>query len=115
VDDYIFEKNQDEQELARLHLIEQALDEGSISRLQSTGIGHGWRCLELGAGAGSIAEWMAQAVGDRGQVVAVDIKTNYLQHLSSPPYRIIKGGFRHGSKGAVLRSQCGRCAAGSKR
>ena len=90
---YIFETNQDDQELARLRLIEQALDKESVARLQQTGIGQGWHCLELGAGAGSIAQWMGQFVGDRGQVIAIDINTNYLQHLSSPPYRIIKGDF----------------------
>lgn len=90
---YIFGENRSDDELLRLRLIEQALDEGSIARLKSTGIRQGWHCLELGAGAGSVAEWMGQAVGDLGQVVAVDIKPSYLQHLSSPPYTIIKGDF----------------------
>lgn len=90
---YIFNEHEDDWELARLRLIEQALDERSFARLRSTGIGEGWRCLEVGAGAGSIAGWMGRAVGDRGQVIAVDIKTNYLRHLSSPPNRTIKGDF----------------------
>jgi SAM-dependent methyltransferase len=93
VNEYIFEKNQDDQELQRLRLIEQALDEASIARLQQTSVRQGWRCLELGAGAGSIAQWMGEVVGRQGEVVAIDIKTNYLQHLSSPPYRIVKGAF----------------------
>jgi ubiquinone/menaquinone biosynthesis C-methylase UbiE len=93
MDQYIFDKNQDDQELARLRLIEHALDEGTIARLQSTSIQQGWRCLELGAGAGSIAQWMGEVVGRQGEVVAIDIKTNYLQRLSSPPYRIVQGDF----------------------
>jgi SAM-dependent methyltransferase len=93
MDQYIFEKNQDDQELARLRLIEQALDEASIARLQSTGICQGWRCLELGAGAGSLAQWMGEVVGRQSEVVAIDMKTNYLQRLSSPPYRIVQGDF----------------------
>jgi SAM-dependent methyltransferase len=94
MDQYIFEKNQDDQELARLRLIEHALDKATIARLQSTGVRPGWRCLELGAGAGSITQWMGEAVGRQGEVVAIDIKTSYLQHFSSPPYRIVKGDFR---------------------
>jgi SAM-dependent methyltransferase len=93
VGQYIFETNQDDQELRRLRLIEQALDEDSVARLKQTGIREGWRCLELGAGAGSIAEWMGQVVGKRGEVVAIDRKTNYLQRLSSSPYRIVTGDF----------------------
>lgn len=93
MDQYIFDKNQDDQELARLRLIEHALDKGTIVRLQSTGIQPGWRCPELGAGAGSIAQWMGEVVGRQGEVVAIDIKTNYLQHLSLPPHRIVEGDF----------------------
>jgi 2-polyprenyl-3-methyl-5-hydroxy-6-metoxy-1,4-benzoquinol methylase len=93
VSEYIFQANRDDQELGRLRLIEQVLDDETISRLRSTGIRQGWRCLELGAGAGSIAQWMAGAVGDQGQVLAIDIKTNYLQHLSAPPCMIVKGDF----------------------
>jgi predicted O-methyltransferase YrrM len=74
-------------------LIEQTLDGESIARLTSTGLRQGWRCLELGAGAGSIAEWMGSVVGDRGEVVAVDINTSHIQHLSGPPYVIVKGDF----------------------
>lgn len=90
---YIFDEHRDDRELARLRLIEQALDDRSFARLQSTGIDEGWRCLEVGAGAGSITERMGRAVGDWGLVVAVDVKTNYLQHLSPPLYRTIKGDF----------------------
>lgn len=93
MDHYLFERNREDHELGRLRLVEQALDEGSIARLQSTGIRPGWQCLELGAGAGSIAQWMGRVVGDQGQVVAIDLKTDYLQHLSAPTYRIIKGDF----------------------
>jgi predicted O-methyltransferase YrrM len=93
VSEYIFRENRDDQELRRLRLIEQALDDETIGRLRSTSIQTGWRCLELGAGAGSIAQWMADAVGDQGQVLAIDIKTNYLQHLPTPPCMIVKGDF----------------------
>src|SRR5262245_9269499 len=90
---YIFEENRDDQELRRLRLIEEALDDESISRLQSAGVRRAWRCLELGAGAGSIARWMGSVVGERGQVVAIDNNTNHIRHLSGPPIVVVCGDF----------------------
>ena len=39
----------------------------------------GWRCLEVGAGAGSIVRWLSDAVGPTGQVLATDIDTRLLE------------------------------------
>jgi 2-polyprenyl-3-methyl-5-hydroxy-6-metoxy-1,4-benzoquinol methylase len=93
MNEYIFERNQQEQELIRLRLIEEALDPTTIAHLQGTGIGAGWRCLEVGAGAGSIMKWLGSVVGTSGEVVAVDTNTNHIQQLSRVPYRIVKGDF----------------------
>jgi SAM-dependent methyltransferase len=41
----------------------------------------GKRCLEVAAGGGGVARWMAECVGDEGEVVATDIKP---QHI--PPH-----------------------------
>lgn len=90
--EYIFNRNQQEQELLRLRLIEEALDPVTITHLQATGIQRGWRCLEVGAGAGSVMKWMGSVVGD-GQVVAVDTNTNHIRHLSAGPYQIVEGDF----------------------
>jgi len=38
----------------------------------------GMRCLEIGAGAGSVATWMSEVVGATGRVSAVDISTRFL-------------------------------------
>lgn len=38
----------------------------------------GRQCLEVGAGAGSIATWLADQVGDSGQVTAVDLDTRHI-------------------------------------
>ena len=89
--DYIFEKHADDQELQRMKMIEAALDERTITHIQSTGIGDGWRCLELGAGAGSIMQWMAEIVGERGNVVAVDRKTAYIESRTN--VQILEGDF----------------------
>src|SRR5262245_39220167 len=52
----------------------------SITRrhLDRLGIGPGLRCLEVGAGAGSIARFMQERVGPGGHVVATDIDTRWL-------------------------------------
>ena len=44
--------------------------------------GPGWRCLEAGAGGGSIAAWMADRVGPEGSVLAVDIDTTHVEPLA---------------------------------
>jgi 2-polyprenyl-3-methyl-5-hydroxy-6-metoxy-1,4-benzoquinol methylase len=93
MDQYIFERNWDDREWERLRLIEQALDDQSIASLQATGIRREWDCLELGAGAGSIAQWMSNVVGDVGRVVAIDLKTDFLLHLSTPPCEVVQGDF----------------------
>lgn len=91
--DYIFHKNTEDRELGRLRLIEAAVDSDTISLLEETGVTTGWSCLELGAGAGSIVEWLGIRVGQEGSVVAVDKKTAYLRRFSSPPYSVVEGDF----------------------
>jgi len=38
----------------------------------------GAKCLEVGAGGGSIARWLAARVGERGHVIALDLKPNHI-------------------------------------
>ncbi len=59
-------------ETERLAAFAQALDPGSIEILKRIGVGAGWRCMEVAAGSGSIAHWLADAGAD---VVAVDTDT----------------------------------------
>ncbi|MDQ3405702.1 MAG: methyltransferase domain-containing protein [Actinomycetota bacterium] len=62
----------------RLALGERLWDPGTFARLGTLGVGAGWRCLEVGAGRGSVAGWMAQ----RGAAVtAVDLDTSRLKWL----------------------------------
>ena len=89
--DYIFDKKAEDRELGRLRLIEAAVDSDTIGLLEETGVTRGWSCLEVGAGAGSIVEWLGTRVGQEGSVVAVDRQTAYLRRFSSAPYRVIEG------------------------
>jgi len=67
-----------------LQVLERLRDPLTVRRLQRLGVTAGWRCLEVGAGAGSIARWLSHAVGPTGQVVAIDIDTRLVQNLDEP-------------------------------
>lgn len=62
----------------QLEHLDMLLDEHSIKALTATGIRQGLRCLEIGAGSGSIARWMAGRVQPEGGVVALDLDTDRL-------------------------------------
>jgi len=66
----------------RLSLLEQILD--PLSRQRRALVQPGWRCLDVGAGRGSIAVWLAKQVGESGHVVATDIDLTYLKRLDVP-------------------------------
>lgn len=66
-------------ERRRLALIEQCYDPITTSRLANIGVGEGWRCMEVGAGGGSLARWLRDRVGPRGRVVAVDLDTGFFK------------------------------------
>ena len=75
---YVFHRVEDRQELERLRAIEHQHDPGSRRRLLAAGLRPGWRCLEVGPGAGSILSWLADVVGPSGSVCAVDLSTKFL-------------------------------------
>jgi cyclopropane fatty-acyl-phospholipid synthase-like methyltransferase len=54
----------------RLRALESLFDGASTRHLVRLGVTAGWRCLEVGCGAGGIARWLARRVGGGGRVVA---------------------------------------------
>ena len=77
--DYVYDQGF-AQERARLSAMESLWDPGSRALLDELGLSAGWRCLEVGAGGGSLVEWMAQ----RGAtVVAIDIDTRFIEPFAS--------------------------------
>jgi protein-L-isoaspartate O-methyltransferase len=60
----------------------QMLDPFTKTRLTEAGVAQGMRCLEVGAGAGTIAVWLAEQVGPTGAVVATDVRP---QHIPAHP------------------------------
>jgi SAM-dependent methyltransferase len=73
--------NSTDDEAARLGKLQGLHDGATERRLKDLGLGPGWHCLELGAGAGSVATWMADEVGPSGTVTAVDRDTAQLVSL----------------------------------
>jgi cyclopropane fatty-acyl-phospholipid synthase-like methyltransferase len=69
---YIFSDNQEDNEYYRLRLLEEAFDKKTKTILHHAGLKEGWKCLEIGPGAGSILGWMAEVVGDSGIAVGLD-------------------------------------------
>ena len=75
-------RGRQEAEDDRLGLLEDIFD--PLSRRRRELVQPGWRCLEVGAGRGSMAVWLAERVGASGQVVATDIDVTYLKRLNLP-------------------------------
>jgi len=82
--------NADPDEERRLALLESLVDPGTIQRLSNLDVGPGWRCLEVGAGRGSIAKWLCEKVGTQGSVVAIDIDTRFLDHIAADNLQVLK-------------------------
>jgi SAM-dependent methyltransferase len=75
-------------ELARLHKREAIHGPRSQRLLTQLGVGEGWKCLEVGAGAGGVARWLAERVGSSGQVVATDINLRFLEDIHLPNLQV---------------------------
>ena len=71
-----------EQERLRLDLLEQVFDPGTREQLGRIPLPPGGQCLEIGAGAGSVARWLCERVGPEGRVVATDLDTGFLEKLT---------------------------------
>ena len=59
-------------------------DPQTIRHLETLGVARGWRCLEVGAGSGTIAKWLADRVGPTGHVLVTDVDTRFLEPLRGP-------------------------------
>ena len=68
-------------ERSRLELLQQRSDGLTFRRLSGLGPLAGRACLEVGAGAGSVAAWLAAQVGPGGSVVATDLDPRFLDGL----------------------------------
>jgi SAM-dependent methyltransferase len=78
---YVHADAEPDAERARLRLLEARYDRDTFRRLDALGPLGGARCLEVGAGAGSVARWLAHRVGPGGRVVATDRDPRFLDDL----------------------------------
>jgi len=65
-------------EAERLAILAATHDHGSARLITRLGIRVGWRCLEVGTGQGSMARWLAEAVGAGGEVLATDLDLRFV-------------------------------------
>ncbi|WP_328869351.1 methyltransferase domain-containing protein [Streptomyces sp. NBC_00287] len=63
-------------------------DPVTTHRLRALGAGPGLRCLEVGAGTGTVARWLLREAGV-AEVVAVDRDTGALDELADPGLRVV--------------------------
>jgi len=77
-------------ETRRLDQLETFMDDGTLDRLDRVGIRRGDRCLEVGAGRGSIALAMLARCGAEGEVVATDIDARWIEAITAPGFRAVR-------------------------
>jgi len=87
--EYIFSSQEKESEYKRLCLIQDSFDPKSKNHLKKAGLKPGMDVLEVGLGAGSLASWLAQEVGESGSVLGVDLNTDYAIQVKG--YDVLEG------------------------
>src|SRR5262245_1475789 len=107
---YVYGQNVDDAERERLSHLEAFFDTYTVGRLDQIGMTSGWRCLELGAGQGSVARMLARRVGPSGAVVATDIDLRFLTGLPSN-VEVRRHDIETSDLGQMLYDFVQRCAA----
>lgn len=74
----------------RFPALSDLYDDETIRCLQAVGVASGWQCLEVAAGGGSIAQWLAGQVGTGGRVLATDLDTRFLESLADPALEVCR-------------------------
>ncbi len=70
-------------------MLEHLFDDVTRDSLTRLGVTKGWWCCEIGAGGSSITRWLAEAVGPKGRVVAVDLVTRFLADIDCLTHRVV--------------------------
>jgi len=83
---YLFDNASEREAQARMVALAAQHNDATFRYMEKCGITMGWSCLEIGAGDGSVARWMATKVGTLGRVLATDIDPRFvLQDHSANP------------------------------
>src|SRR5215475_8754455 len=86
---YVFD-NAGSQTPLRFGALAALFDRDTTRRFVELGVTEGWRCLEAGAGPGSVAIWLSDRVGRSGEVIATDIDTRFLERITKPNLKILR-------------------------
>lgn len=81
--DYVLAHQGAEAERQRLALLHEFHGPVTVAQLEAAAVEPGWRCLEVGGGAGAITSWLAGRVAPNGRVLALDLETDWLKPLQS--------------------------------
>jgi SAM-dependent methyltransferase len=84
---YVFD-NAHSETRERFPALSALYDDESIRSLQVVGVAPGWHCLEVAAGGGSLAQWLAGQVGSHGRVLATDLDTRFFESLAGPTLEV---------------------------
>jgi len=76
------------QEAERIDAAALAYDPVTTGRLRTLGVGPRSRCLEVGAGTGTVTRWLLEEAG-AAEVVALDRDTSGLSALTDPRLRVL--------------------------
>src|SRR5690606_10087168 len=70
-------------EIARLEIQSAFFEPLTRRTLVRAGIKEGMKCLDVGCGAGTVTQMMAQMVGKSGHVTGMDLDEKYLSYCRS--------------------------------
>ncbi|MEV6287973.1 class I SAM-dependent methyltransferase [Kribbella sp. NPDC051770] len=71
--------NAQEHARRQVRLLGEILDGHARDVLSGVGVRPGWRCLEIGPGAGTITQLLSEQVGPDGHVTSVDLDPRYVE------------------------------------
>ena len=72
-------------EYERLLLLERLCNPGTIRILERLPFTRSWTCVDVGAGTGALAQWLAERCPE-GQVTATDVDTRFLDSMPGPDH-----------------------------
>lgn len=75
---------------ARFDALSALYDDTTKRHLAARGVAPGWRCLDVGAGGGSIARWLSDQVGPTGHVLATDLNIDNLVQVRAPNLEVLR-------------------------
>ncbi|HEY4031830.1 MAG TPA: methyltransferase domain-containing protein [Caulobacteraceae bacterium] len=87
-DPYVFSHHRDDTERRRLQMLEQVHGPATRRLLRQAGLRPGMACAEVGAGAGDIAAFLAEAAGPAGRVTALDLDPRFLDFAKGGPVEV---------------------------